>query len=73
MSERSKGYKTFFESDLGVDLLNSIDKMINELHNNSEKNPDNSRDNSQRARGIRDVQNLIKSLKTGVGGKKKKN
>lgn len=73
MSERSKGYKTFFESDLGVDLLNSIDKMINELHNNSEKYPDNSRDNSQRARGIRDVQNLIKSLKTGVGGKKKKN
>lgn len=73
MSERSKGYKIFFESDLGVDLLNSIDRMIGKLHDDSEKNPDNSRDNSQRARGIRDVQNLIKSVRTGVGGKKKKN
>ena len=57
------GYRNFFEqSDAGVHFIKSLDKLIDSKHREAEKNPDNSRDYTQRACGIREVINMIKVM-----------
>lgn len=56
------GYKTFFkESDAGAHYLNALNKLIDDKHYDSEKNPESARDNAQRAAGIREAIDLISS------------
>lgn len=55
-------YRDFFvDSQAGSDLLKSIQKLITVEHTKAENEPDLARDHVQRAKGIREVINLINS------------
>ena len=62
-SQIKTAYKTFFEqSDAGEYFMNSLDNLIDSKHKEAEKNPELARDHTQRACGVRDVQNMIKVM-----------
>jgi hypothetical protein len=51
-----KGYTTFFNhTNEGEFFLNALEEMINTKHRQAEDNPENARDFTQQALGIRDV------------------
>lgn len=63
----TKVYKDFFENtEEGVQLMNSLHKLIDNNHKSAENDGETARDYTQRAKGIREVINHINSLKTGA-------
>jgi C4-type Zn-finger protein len=62
MSDFSDAYVTFFGSPAGEAFLTTIYGMIDTEHEAAEKNPELARDHTQRAKGIREVTNIIKSM-----------
>lgn len=63
MSEFTKEYKTFFvESAAGQHLMKQIDQLVADAHEKAEANPELSRDFTQRAKGVRNVKDLIVGL-----------
>jgi len=72
MSALGKSYKAFFEdTEAGKLFMQNLTVMISSKHEQSEKNPESARDNSQQAYGIREVENYIKTAMAGKGGKPK--
>lgn len=60
-------YDTFFEqSDAGTYFIDKLYDLIESQHELAEKNPENARDYVQKALGIREVLNHIKSTMTEV-------
>lgn len=66
MSQFTSAYVQFFESPAGLELLTTLATMIDSEHQHAEDNPELARDHTQRAKGMRSVQNIIKSLQIGV-------
>lgn len=65
MSRLTKQYKEFFvETKAGQDFVKSITDMIESNHEKAENTPENARDYSQRAKGVREVVSLIDTLVT---------
>lgn len=62
MSQFSKEYKQFFESPAGTEFLTTMTNMIDSNHEKAENEPDKSRDYMQRAKGNREVLNVVKSI-----------
>lgn len=62
MSKLSAEYIVFFASPAGLQLLTTITGMIDSNHEKAENVPEHARDHVQRAKGNREVLNLIKSL-----------
>lgn len=60
-------YHDFFK-DLpeGKHFVDQMQAKIDEYHRDSEKHPDNARDNSQKACGIRDVMLMINTMSTEI-------
>lgn len=62
MSQFAKEYKQFFESPAGIEFLTTVTGMIDTNHEKAENDPEHSRDHMQRAKGNREVLNVIKSI-----------
>lgn len=62
MSSSKDAYITFFASPAGIELLTTISSLIDSNHQKAENDPNLARDFVQRAKGVRDVQNVIKSM-----------
>jgi hypothetical protein len=54
-TEIRKQYSDFLASQAGEHLVDTIDKLIEHNHNEAEKQPELSRDYSQRAKGAREI------------------
>ncbi len=61
-----KEMQNFFIKGEGKEFVQKIEDLINENHRQAELDPDHSRDFVQRAAGVRDVLNLIKTGVTEV-------
>jgi hypothetical protein len=62
MSEFAKVHRTYFESDAGKELMTSINATITDMHKKAESNPDLAVAFTQRAKGIREVIDIINSM-----------
>lgn len=62
----NKQYREFFkESEYGVKFVERLNEQISAQHMKAEDDPDHSRDYTQRAKGVREVLDLINSLCAG--------
>ena len=69
---KTSAYKNFFvKSEDGKELIEWINNQIQRYHNASEDNPSIARDNSQRAKGMRDILDHIEGVII-TGGQKEK-
>lgn len=60
-------YKDFFQgSEAGLYFVTALDEMITALHEKSEKAPESARDNAQRAAGVREVINHIRTFSADI-------
>lgn len=62
MSEFAKIHRTYFESDAGKELMSSITVTIDDLHKKAESNPEFAVAFTQRAKGVREVLDIINSM-----------
>ncbi len=62
MKELGAGYRAFFESKPGEELLKFIEDVIVSSHEKAEKEPELARDYVQRAKGSREVLEHINSI-----------
>lgn len=62
MSQFYGDHIAYFESAAGIEFLKTLNDMINANHVSAENDPDKSRDYMQRAKGNREIQDVIKSL-----------
>jgi len=66
MSKHHAEHKVYFDSPAGLELLTSISNMIDSNHEKAENEPDYARDHMQRAKGNREVLNMINTMKEKV-------
>lgn len=70
--EIRKQYADFLASPAGEHFISTLDTLIDENHRNAELHPDNSRDYTQRAKGVREAKDQIVSSSVQLKEKEKR-
>lgn len=61
--EMAKAYQQFFtKTEPGKQFIDMMNRLIADAHERAENDPELARDHVQRAKGVREVVNLLNSL-----------